>query len=553
MNDADRMSTQPQALTPWQERIVTVLVDEERRGSMRGHLLAVDCGLGKTAVALHLCGREKKNTVIMMPKNLKKQWKEEFAKFLDPTSMRCMRKPKPEQLTRLTLTDQMDDHDRANTVVLIPTSQITSAKKDNTYPRELMKWLCKSKPDCRKRLIWDEAHLNGKGTKLYSWMAELRKKCPSLLMYLLTGTPIENHPKELIHLMSLIDDSAFPRQGPDTVASMQLNYTQYTMTEARAEFPGFVQLDKDFPDLLVIPVELAACQYERIQQLQRTRNGNQLMCYNDTRMLSTAPCVYDMTKMNSSTRRRQEYTACDTRDAKQLLDDINNAWKRMMGRPLPDATDLRNEVEQKVATFRDQVNPQSLQQDWLPPQEVAPDVIEDWLKWPKVGKLVDMLQEPDNRLCNAIVFCYWKEEVAFLKEVLTNTLGALGDHVLTFTGDDDQSAREMVVAQSRLCNARVILVVTVYVGGTGLNLQHFNLIFFTSPSFKPTDEIQAVARSHRMGQKRQVRAFMFAASNTIEVARIHEIRESKRRAIEGNRQATSAEERVNVAFGKCPQ
>ena len=41
-------------------------------------------------------------------------------------------------------------------------------------------------------------------------------------------------------------------------------------------------------------------------------------------------------------------------------------------------------------------------------------------------------------------------------------------------------------------------------GAVGLNLQMFNNVIFTSPDWNPSNEIQAIARSHRMGQKFRV-------------------------------------------------
>ena len=43
-------------------------------------------------------------------------------------------------------------------------------------------------------------------------------------------------------------------------------------------------------------------------------------------------------------------------------------------------------------------------------------------------------------------------------------------------------------------------------GGTGLNLENFNTVYFTSPSWNPSLKDQAIARAHRIGQKNQVNA-----------------------------------------------
>ena len=43
----------------------------------------------------------------------------------------------------------------------------------------------------------------------------------------------------------------------------------------------------------------------------------------------------------------------------------------------------------------------------------------------------------------------------------------------------------------------------------GLNLQHFQEIYFTSPHWNPSIEDQAIARSHRLNQLEKVNVFRF--------------------------------------------
>lgn len=49
-----------------------------------------------------------------------------------------------------------------------------------------------------------------------------------------------------------------------------------------------------------------------------------------------------------------------------------------------------------------------------------------------------------------------------------------------------------------------ILFIQIQAGGVGLNLQNFNRIYFTSPDWNPSNEIQAIARSWRFGQTKKV-------------------------------------------------
>jgi SNF2 family DNA or RNA helicase len=49
-----------------------------------------------------------------------------------------------------------------------------------------------------------------------------------------------------------------------------------------------------------------------------------------------------------------------------------------------------------------------------------------------------------------------------------------------------------------------VLLIQIDCGGTGLNLQPANRIYITSPHYNPAIEMQAIARSHRIGQDQKV-------------------------------------------------
>ena len=82
-----------------------------------------------------------------------------------------------------------------------------------------------------------------------------------------------------------------------------------------------------------------------------------------------------------------------------------------------------------------------------------------------------------------------------------------------------------------------VLLLQIKAAAVGLNLQFSSRVYFTSPDFNPSTELQAIARSHRLGQKVPVKVEKIVLENrlineepdgkTIE-ERILEIQESKR-------------------------
>jgi DNA repair protein RAD5 len=57
------------------------------------------------------------------------------------------------------------------------------------------------------------------------------------------------------------------------------------------------------------------------------------------------------------------------------------------------------------------------------------------------------------------------------------------------------------------------MIIQINSGGTGLNLQHFNSVYFTSPQWNPEIEAQAIARVNRIGQKDTVIVRRFIVGN----------------------------------------
>jgi SNF2 family DNA or RNA helicase len=49
-----------------------------------------------------------------------------------------------------------------------------------------------------------------------------------------------------------------------------------------------------------------------------------------------------------------------------------------------------------------------------------------------------------------------------------------------------------------------VFLIQINAGGVGLNLQGFSRVYITSPDWNPCNEIQAIARSHRIGQTNKV-------------------------------------------------
>ncbi|MCY4596145.1 MAG: C-terminal helicase domain-containing protein, partial [Bryobacterales bacterium] len=99
---------------------------------------------------------------------------------------------------------------------------------------------------------------------------------------------------------------------------------------------------------------------------------------------------------------------------------------------------------------------------------------------------------------------------------------------LSITGLTPQGERSGVIDSFKREAAHKVLVLSLRVGGLGLNLQEASYVFYMDRWWNPATERQSEDRSHRIGQARKVSVFKYSCVGTIE-ERIDEILASKQR------------------------
>jgi superfamily II DNA or RNA helicase len=87
--------------------------------------------------------------------------------------------------------------------------------------------------------------------------------------------------------------------------------------------------------------------------------------------------------------------------------------------------------------------------------------------------------------------------------------------------------RAQVVRRFQEDPACSLFLISLKAGGTGLNLTAAEYVFLLDPWWNPAVEAQAIDRTHRIGQTREVFAYRIVADNTIE-SKILELQQSKR-------------------------
>ena len=66
-----------------------------------------------------------------------------------------------------------------------------------------------------------------------------------------------------------------------------------------------------------------------------------------------------------------------------------------------------------------------------------------------------------------------------------------------------------------------MLILSLKAGGLGINLQTANRVVIFDSDWNPQNDLQAIARAHRIGQKKEVKIFRLVASSSVDEDIIH--------------------------------
>jgi len=147
----------------------------------------------------------------------------------------------------------------------------------------------------------------------------------------------------------------------------------------------------------------------------------------------------------------------------------------------------------------------------------------------KQTKLIELFRQHDHT-DKTIIICHYQQEMDIIQDALSKTFPSL--KIAKFNGSMNLTTRDACVR--RCMDGGVdVLIMQILCGGVGLNLQVFNKVYTLTPDWNPANEIQAIARCHRIGQERDVEVFKIIIDDD-EIMTIDELLlnvQSKKRAL----------------------
>jgi len=113
----------------------------------------------------------------------------------------------------------------------------------------------------------------------------------------------------------------------------------------------------------------------------------------------------------------------------------------------------------------------------------------------KMETLFKMIAEhPDEK---TLVFCQFRGEMNYIQSQMTCP-------VFRIDGSVSKETRVQQIEGFKKAGPGAVFIIQIKSGGQGLNLQEATRVYITAPAWNPATELQAIGRSHRMGQTQAV-------------------------------------------------
>jgi len=433
---------------------------EKPNAGVRGGIIADEMGLGKTILMI-ACIRHnfKANTLVVLPPALLQQWIGVFQRFLGHTPF-VYRGKKAKDITIEKLM-QMP-------IVITTYGMITPRWSDDdklVYSKlHKVEW---------SRIIYDEAHhLRNLKTKAHQGACTLKAD----IRWMVTGTPINNKLNDLYALCKVLGlAEIFTPNKEEIKLLLGIHLLRRTKAQVGINLP---------------PVKTQVVEVDW-----------------------SSDAEYDMA---ADIHSMMHFTGVDKDNVDGLI-----AW--LNRHPLPALTRAR-----QMCIYPQLLHKavKKMKRKGVLPQDMN---LKDIETNSKITSVVEHIVANRTSGKRKLVFSHYRGEIDILSEKLRNT----GMTVQTIDGRTKSRNKKQrllsVVSKSQfhsVCKkwntmpdevfgiinsylAPEVMIVQIQTACEGLNMQHFQEIYFTSPHWNPAVEDQAVARAHRIGQDKPVDVYRF--------------------------------------------
>ncbi|KAJ2497061.1 hypothetical protein GGH96_005379 [Coemansia sp. RSA 1972] len=335
-------------------------------------------------------------------------------------------------------------------------------------------------------IIVDEGHrLKNDQTKTFQTLAQFSSR----MRLVLTGTPLQNHLKELHSVMSFVDPRAFTSsevfsvETPEQIERTKDMVRPYILRRTKAELPKLVPPRHE----LILHVSMTRLQRELYRA---TLSRNVRVLRDISAALQATGDVSDASEETGKGRLRSDTMVKQPK--KPRVSSLNN---------------ILMEVRKIVS------HPYCI-------ADVEPEFPDDHERHTRLidacGKLKllhVLLPELKLRGHRVLLFAQFKDTLSILEDYLDGE----GIGCVRIDGDTPAVDRQSrVTAFNDPQSSAMVFLASTRTGGLGLNLTSADVVIIYDCDFNPHADLQAMARAHRIGQTKPVYVFKLVTQDTAE-------------------------------------
>ena len=441
---------------PFQQDCFEWCMKKEEQQQTGGGIVALEMGLGKTIVmlALLICN-PKDQTLIVVPKSLLSQWKTILEKITPKLSILIYHNTY-NRIKKLSHYDL-----KKHQIILTTYAHVSKQKKkpDEIKFLNTIHW---------NRVILDEAHhASHSTTGTYLGLNTLK----SNMMWMMTGTPVQNKEKEMLNLLSLIKSSTTTPQSQQSQQSPILKDMIYYRSKSNV---GIKMPPLNESNIVVKSSSKAEEEF--------SKHIHSFVDYCNVRMKQPALQILNEDEDEDPRIIAMKYFTL----ARQVC-----VYPPML--------------KHKIIQYKDHCSSSNN----IPNANAQQNARDMYTYSSKIDTIVNTISNRINNGCGKIILCYFYEEIDAIATRLKehDHKGEQGHQlrIIKFDGRQTKKKRDEV-----LTKPADILIGQIKICSEGLNLQeHYSEVYFTSPHFNPAVEQQAIARCWRIGQQKEVNVFRF--------------------------------------------
>ena len=288
---------------------------------------------------------------------------------------------------------------------------------------------------------------------------ELLAKCK----FILTGTPMENHYGEFYSLIDLV--------VPGALGDYSDFMKVYEFKKTQGAIKALKQQDVEFLRLKTQSLVLRRTKASILKELPD--------------------------KVETEVRLPFEHKQ------KKIYRDTAMAWNKKVLASIEQKGEAKSQLEMLTALLR-------LRQICSSPG-LVPGV--EYKKTPpKMELLIEKVTELVEKNESVLIFTNFVKTL----EIVERELEKQGVSCLKLTGETNRQTRVKILEEFDNSADKKVLLMTLKVGGVGLNLTKASYVFHLEPWWNPAVEDQATDRTHRLGQTQRVNVYRYIMESSIE-------------------------------------